>query len=111
MAAINMTPVWVADAPTSYTDLYTGPSATEETKVTVRVTNKTAADRTYSLYHTVSADTTQASGVDSVKDFVIPAADARDVEVNLPMSNGYKLRHKADATGLAVRVTGKKRTI
>lgn len=109
MPAATITPVLVADAPTAIGDLYAGPQANTEEALTVRVANKTGADILYRLYVTTSADNAQAAGSYAAYDYRVPANDARDIERGLELPNGYKLQHRASATGLAVRVTGRKR--
>ena len=105
-----ITPVPSVNPGTSMADLYTGPATDTEATVDVRVTNKTAAALTYRLYLTASADNSEASGSYRCYDKSIPAYDAIDVEYGLSIPNGYKLRHRASATGLDVSVTGRKRS-
>lgn len=110
MPSATITPVRSSNPGTSMADLYTGPDTNEEATVDVRVCNKTAAALTYRLYITASADNSEASGAYRCYDKTIAAYDALDVEYGLSVPNGYKLRHRASATGLDVSVTGRKRS-
>lgn len=107
MPAQTITPVLVTDVPTALTDLSAGPPAGQEWSITVRATNRTALAILYRLLVTNTAGTEAAYGA---YDIEIPNNDARDVEVNLTLPTGYKLRHRASATGLDVRVTGRLRS-
>ena len=106
MAAAVITPVAVTAPISTLTDLYTGPgSAAEEHVVDVRVCNKTTSAATYRLLLT--------NGTNSAYrwyDFTIQPGDTRDLEVGIPVPNGWKLQHQASAANtLDVTVTGIKR--
>lgn len=109
MTINTISPIAVSNVPTAMTDIPgIEPATGYERNLVIRATNKTTADILYRLYLTTSADTSQSAGVYRAYDFAIPAGDPRNVETRgeLLIPHGFKLQHRASATGLDVSVTG-----
>jgi hypothetical protein len=108
MASIVPTPALVT-ATTTLADLVSGPDSTHERFISVRVTNKTTSVVYYRLFLCTDPG---GLGLYRCYDLAINPSDAQDVEINLPVKNGYKLQHRASAgSALDVSATMTERSI